>query len=75
MEGTEGREVKGRSRGKECASLFLNTYRHPWYLQVATLAVWCSKLQLPAAPHPLLIYCYALLISSMNVNVKCEFLW
>jgi len=35
----------------------------------------CNTCRLPADPHYLLIYCYGLLISSMNDNVECEFLW
>jgi len=47
------------------------------YLQVATLAVRCGKLQAGRSTTFLLIYgayCCALLISSMNVDVRYKFL-
>ena len=49
------------------------------YLQVATLAVQRGRLRAACSFTFLLIwgpiYCYTLLISSMNVDVICEFLW
>jgi len=60
-----------------CEFIFL--CRGVLYLQVATLAVQRGRLRAACSFTFLLIwgpiYCYTLLISSMNVDVICEFLW